>query len=327
MSDTDRRRASSRTGALSRVLQEISESTPAPKDDADRVSTNQTRERPIYFPTKGHGRIPARCCRPWRFSDRPETEFEHLDSLAQSIKTDGQIQPIVVRPLDPPDGEFRYEVIAGRVRWRTAMQSDAEIDVIVRPMDDKQAFRVMYAENAERRGISDYAKALSYARALEEGLYRNATELADQLGLSKSTMSYFLGFADLDPAVVQKLERPHALSLRLGYALATAVSDGHLVDVLRDLPKIETGEISREDIPAIWKSKVPSREVVRLPERRPTSPHTHRFQAEGKVVFQAKVSGSGAAVIRFPTKSRVQFSDAFWQELEALVKKHRSSEA
>jgi ParB/RepB/Spo0J family partition protein len=327
MTDTDRRRAASRTGALSRVLQEISATVPAPKDDSDRPSTNQTRERPIYFPTKGPARIPARYCRPWRFSDRPENEFEHLDSLAQSIKSDGQIQPIVVRPLDPPDGDFRYEVIAGRVRWRTAMQSDSEIDVIVRPLDDKQAFRIMCAENAERRGISDYAKALSYSRALEDGLYRNATELAEQLGLSKSTLSYFLGFAGLDKAVVQKLAKPHALSLRLGYALATAVSDGHLADVLRDLPRIEAGEISREDIPAIWKSNVPSEAAIRLPDKRATSPHTHKFQAEGRVVFQAKVSGSGAAVIRFPTKSRVQFRDAFWEELEALVKKYRRSES
>ena len=327
----EKRRRAATTGALSRVLQDVKDKHPDPTEafaQAEGVGHQSiARDRPVYYPTKGSARIPAPACRPWRFSDRPQGEFDHLESMVQSFKSEGQIQPIVVRPVsDLAAPEIRYEVIVGRVRWQAAMQSRADIDVIVRDLDDRKAFDVMNAENRQRQNLSDFAYARSYAKALDEGLFTSAVELAERLGISKSMMSYYIGFAELDPEVVAKLSKPHSVSLRLGYALSSAVKAGHKEKVLRDLVKIETGLITRDEIPSIWEREAGTNHKVGAKSRiRSISAPEHSFSIEGKPVFNAKVSGGGSAVIRFTTKAHVGFSEGFWKEFEDLVRRHRQS--
>jgi ParB/RepB/Spo0J family partition protein len=324
-----RKRQAARTGALARVLHDVmehrSDGTEEPAPDSGVGHPTVTRDRPVYFPTKGAARIPASACRPWRFADRPESEFEHLESVIQSFKSEGQIQPIVVRPVsDSAAPEIRYEVIVGRVRWQAAMQSGGDIDVVVRDLDDRKAFDVMNAENRERRNLSDYAYARSYAKALEAGLFTSAVELAERVGISKSMMSYYMGFAELDPEVVARLSKPHLISVRLGYALSSAVKAGLKDKVLRDIGKIEAGEIARDDIPTIWEREaVPNPQAVPKSRSRNISAPAHSFSIAGQPVFNAKVSGGGSAVIRFTTKARVGFSEGFWKELEDLVQRYR----
>ena len=327
----DKRRRAATTGALSRVLQDVMEKRPDASEElvqADGVGRLPiARDRPVYYPTKGAARIPATACRPWRFSDRPEGEFEHLEGVVQSFKSEGQIQPIVVRSVaDPAAPEVRYEVIVGRVRWQAAMHIGADIDVVVRDLDDRKAFDVMNAENRQRQNLSDFAYARSYAKALSEGLFASAVELAERLGISKSMMSYYIGFAELDPEIVAKLSKPHSVSLRLGYALSSAVKAGHKEKVLRDLAKIESGQITRDEIPGIWEQAAGTNHKVGSKSRtRNISAPEHSFSIEGKPVFNAKVSGGGSAVIRFTTKAHVGFSEGFWKEFEDLVRRHRQS--
>ena len=327
----DKRRRAATTGALSRVLQDVMEKRPdaseepVQADGAGRLPI--ARDRPVYYPTKGAARIPATACRPWRFSDRPEGEFEHLEGVVQSFKSEGQIQPIVVRSVaDPAAPEVRYEVIVGRVRWQAAMHIGADIDVVVRDLDDRKAFDVMNAENRQRQNLSDFAYARSYAKALSEGLFASAVELAERLGISKSMMSYYIGFSELDPEIVAKLSKPHSVSLRLGYALSSAVKAGHKEKVLRDLAKIESGQITRDEIPGIWEQEAGTNHKVGSKSRtRNISAPEHSFSIEGKPVFNAKVSGGRSAVIRFTTKARIAFSEGFWKEFEDLVRRHRQS--
>ena len=327
----DKRRQAAKTGALSRVLQDVKDKGQdateerGEADGAGRLSI--PRDRQVFYPTKGAARIPATACRPWRFSDRPEGEFDHLASVMQSFKSEGQIQPIVVRPVsDPAAPEIRYEVIVGRVRWQAAMQSSADIDVIVRDLDDRKAFDVMNAENRQRQNLSDFAYARSYAKALAEGLFTSALDLAERVGISKSMMSYYIGFSELDPEILAKLSKPHNMSVRLGYALSSAVKAGHKEKVLRDLAKIESGQITRDEIPGIWEQAAGINHKVGSKSRtRNISAPEHSFSIEGKPVFNAKVSGGGSAVIRFTTKARVGFSEGFWKEFEDLIRRHRQS--
>lgn len=322
-----RRRQAAKTGALSRVLQEVKHHglEPSRTEEGGAMEVSQARARTVFFPTKGAARVPAHVCRPWRYADRPDGEFEHLDGMVASFKSLGQIEPIVVRPLsDSTAPEIRYEVIVGRVRWQAAVQAGTEIDVVVRDLDDRKAFDVMNAENRERRNLSDYAYAKSYARALKEGLFQSAVELADSVKITKSVMSYYLGFAELDAEIVQRLSNPKQVSVRLGYALAAAVKAGHRAKVLRDLAKIESGEIARDDIPAIWeKEGSATRSDGRTGAAKAGSPLAHTFKMGGQTIFSAKISAAGSAVIRFPKNANMQFSDALWQELEGLIQRHR----
>lgn len=278
--------------------------------------------RASFFPGKGPATIPPDACRMWAYADRPEDEFEHLEDVVRSFKSDGQLQPVVVRPVkDPAHPEIRYEVIAGQVRWRAAQRAGTSLDVVVRPMDDEAAFRAMVGENEFRRGLSDYAKAKRLEAALQRGLYKDKQSLAAAVGLSASQLSYYLGFAELDPAVVSRFKRIAGVSARLGYVLNQAVKDGYLSQVLRDLGRIEAGELSRHEIPGVW-----SAEPVAAPKAEPRRVRASAgprvfLSAKGQRLFSVATSGASGARVSIAPAAAASLDDAFWDELRAALER------
>jgi ParB/RepB/Spo0J family partition protein len=294
-------------------------STTTPAFEAGRETT---AARALFFPKKGPAQVPPEVCRPWEFADRPEGEFDHLDELVRSFRNEGQLQPAIVRPLeDPAHPHLRYEVIAGQARWRAAKQAGTLLDVVVRPMDDEAAFRTMVGENEFRRGLSDYAKARRLALALQRRLYPDKTSMAEAVGLSKAQLSYFLGFAELDPVVVAAIKRIETISARLGYGLNQAVQEGFLREVLRDPPRIEAGEIPRDAVPGVWRQggKPKGGEFV-APVPRSRTPSRRFVNAEGKSLYRLRLSPSGAS-INVPAAVAAGLQDDFWDELAQLIQR------
>jgi len=331
MSDEEqksRQRRAARSGALGRVLEQMSRATAdpaaseaalAPPADSSALATPA---RTHFFPRKGPATVPPEVCRPWEFADRPEAEFGHVDDLVRSFRSEGQIQPVVVRPLDDPaHPTLRYEVIAGQARWRAAKQAGTLLEVVVRPLDDEAAFRSMVSENEFRRSLSDYAKAKRLALALTRRLYPDKKTMAHALGMSASQLSYFLGFAELDPVVVAAFKRLNEVSARLGYSLHLAAQDGYVREVLRDLPKIESGEIPRDQVPGIWRkaaSTVPDpcpdtrSETARIAPRKFVG-------SEGRALFALRVSPDAGATISVPRDVARALGESFWDELAQLI--------
>jgi ParB/RepB/Spo0J family partition protein len=195
--------------------------------------------------------ISPAACRPWKLADRPEAESGHSAELAQSFQDPalGQLQPVVVRPFkDALAPEIEYEVICGCVRWRAARDAGLPLKAIVRELDDRAAYAVMSAENRQRRSLSDWAKARSYRQALDAGVFEGAAQLAEAEGISRSRLSLYLGFAELPTAVADAFANLAGLSYRTGYALARAVKALGEEAILGLVPKIEAGEIGRDDL-------------------------------------------------------------------------------
>lgn len=190
-------------------------------------------------------------CRPWKLADRPENETSHKDDLVKSFAQEGlgQIQPIVVRGAKDPDApEIQYEVICGRVRWLAAKELGRPVQAIVREVDDRGAYLLMSAENRQRKNISDYAKARSYRQVLDLGVFESAGALAEAEGIAKSTLSLYLGFAELPEAVAASFADITQLPCRTGYELSKACKTLGEEAVLALIPKIEAGELTRENI-------------------------------------------------------------------------------
>ena len=206
-----------------------------------------------YYPVKGNAKVPASMCRPWRYADRHDWEMGDLDRLAASIEEGGQLQPAVVRNIPAePGSEVRYEVIAGRRRWETAMRRGGELEVLIRDLTDQQAFHAMVVENEDRKDLCDYTRGVRFKRALADRLYSDQAELAAKLRVPKASLSKLLRIADLDPAVVQAFSSPAVLTLNLGYLLVQACEQGYRDQIIRDAAKIESGAIAVRDIPAVW---------------------------------------------------------------------------
>lgn len=338
MVDKDSQKATAKrpnvSGALGRVLEQVksegfsTEKRASALADASRGATGgQPAQR--FFPTKGFAKVPANVCRPWVMADRPDNEFGHLHEVARSLKEDGQIQPVVVRVLrDSLHPELRYEVIAGQVRWRAARDAGLDLEVTIRELNDDEAFRLMVGENEFRRNLSDYARAKRLAKALEVGLYKDKTALARSCAISSSQLSYLLGFAELDPVVVGRLKDVGKLSARLGYVLNAAVRDGYREAVLRDLNRIESGEIGRDQIPGVWarQGSVDSA-PVRVQSRADSSNARVQYRDNaGRLLFSVRSSSESGPVLRFSKVVQPVVDETFWLEMQAQITKRLSPE-
>lgn len=324
-------RRSSVSGALGRVLEQVqsggftTEKRTTALGTESRIGSLGSQAAPRFFPTKGFAKVPAAVCRPWALADRPDSEFGHLPDVARSLRDDGQIQPVVVRVLnDSQHPELRYEVIAGQVRWRAARDAGLDLEITIRELNDDAAFRLMVGENEFRRNLSDYARAKRLAKALEVGLYKDKATLARSCGMSAPQLSYLLGFAELDPVIVGRLKDVGKISARLGYVLNAAVRDGYREAVLRDLNRIETGEIGREQIPDVWAKQgaVVDRATVRLQPigDGAKAPVQYRDQG-GRVLFTVKASGESGPVLRFSKAVQGAVDEGFFGEIHALITK------
>lgn len=145
---------------------------------------------------------------PGRFQPRRLFEPEALQTLAESIKTQGVVQPIVARELGPD----RYEIIAGERRWRAARLAGLEtIPAIVRVMHDQAAMAVSLVENIQRADLNPLEEAEALRRLIDEcGLTHE--QAAEAVGRSRAAVSNLLRLMELH-AEVQALVREGRLSL------------------------------------------------------------------------------------------------------------------
>ncbi len=156
-----------------------------------------------------------------RNPNNPRREFaeELLDDLAQSIRTHGLVQPIVVRP--EPGNPARYEIIAGERRWRAAQRAELnEVPVVIRDVDDRQALEIAIVENVQRSDLNPFEEALGYQQLIDEHEYTQA-DLGTVIGKSRSHVANSLRLLKL-PDRVLALVRQGLLSAGHARTLVTA---------------------------------------------------------------------------------------------------------
>jgi ParB family transcriptional regulator, chromosome partitioning protein len=141
-----------------------------------------------------------------RSARNPRREFapELLEDLAQSIRTHGLVQPIVVRP--DPSQQGRYEIIAGERRWRAAQQAGlSEVPVVLKDVDDRQALEIAIVENVQRSDLNPVEEALGYHLLIAEHDYTQA-DLGTVIGKSRSHVANSLRLLKLPESVLDLLK-------------------------------------------------------------------------------------------------------------------------
>src|SRR5450759_83573 len=154
-----------------------------------------------------------------KYQPRMDMRPESLSDLADSIKSKGLVQPILVRPLAGRNaGESqRYEIIAGERSWRAAqMAGIAEIPAVIRDVPDEAALAMSLIENIQREELNPLEEARALARLIEEfGLTHQAA--AEAVGRSRAAVSNLLRLTELADEVKQLVE---ARSIEMGHARA-----------------------------------------------------------------------------------------------------------
>ena len=140
---------------------------------------------------------------PNRNQPRKDFDEQSLSDLAESIKTHGLIQPIVVKPN--PDGT--YMIIAGERRWRACRLAEVnEVPVIIKETDDKTLMELALIENLQREDLNPVEEALGY-KALIEDFSLTQEEVAARMGKSRSAVTNALRLLNLDESELEALRR------------------------------------------------------------------------------------------------------------------------
>lgn len=193
-----------------------------PQSETEAVAEgNQLTELPVEFIQRGV------------YQPRRDMDPEALEELAASIKSQGVIQPIVVRTI----GTQKYEIIAGERRWRASQLAGLDkIPVVIREVPDEAAIAMALIENIQREDLNPIEEAFALQR-LQQEFELTQQELADAVGKSRPTVSNLLRLMSLREDVRKlvehgDLEMGHARAIlalsteRQGEAAKTVVSKG-----------------------------------------------------------------------------------------------------
>jgi ParB family chromosome partitioning protein len=154
-----------------------------------------------------------------KYQPRVDMRQESLEELAASIKSQGIIQPIVVRAVDgaSPGASQRYEIIAGERRWRAAQIAGlATIPAVIRKVPDEAAIAMALIENIQRENLNPLEEARALERLISEfGITHQ--QAADAVGRSRAAVSNLLRLLELAPEITAFVERRE---LEMGHARA-----------------------------------------------------------------------------------------------------------
>jgi ParB family chromosome partitioning protein len=158
-----------------------------------------------------------------KYQPRLDMREESLTELAESIKAQGVVQPIVVRPLPGAvGGETRYEIVAGERHWRAAQLAGLHtVPAVIRDIPDESAVVVALIENIQRENLNPIEEARALHRLVEEFGLTHA-DTADAVGRSRVTVTNLLRLLELPRQVREMLERRE---LDMGHARALAGLD------------------------------------------------------------------------------------------------------
>ena len=237
--------------------------------------------------------LPVGQLQPGKYQPRTRMDPGSLEELAASIKAQGLIQPISVRPV----GAGRYEIIAGERRWRASQIAGlSEVPVLIREIPDENALAMSLIENIQREDLNPLEEAAGIQRLLDEfGMTHQ--QAAEALGRSRSATSNLLRLLQLakpvqDMLMAGDLEMGHARALlalpktEQGSIAALVVDKGYSV---RDTERAVSQTLNP---PAGKHEKKADRDLERLEEELSDS-------IGATVKISANRKGAGALTIRF----------------------------
>ncbi|HAT8623323.1 TPA: ParB/RepB/Spo0J family partition protein [Legionella pneumophila] len=164
-------------------------------------------------------------CEPWKYANRQEGELGDIDGLIDSIKSNKQLQPALVRNHPNPHGKIKYEVIFGRRRHIACMQLGIPFLVIRKDIPNVQdAIASQDAENKLRNDVSNYSNAMLYKRLLLDNVFKTEKELSEKLRISYSTFNELMAYSKIPDDIVRAIPDIHNLSKQLAVKIVQLIN-------------------------------------------------------------------------------------------------------
>lgn len=168
--------------------------------------------------------------RPNPYQPRQDFDEKEIDSLCESIKKQGLLQPVVVRSA----GAGFYELVAGERRWRASRKAGlARIPAVVREVDDKRMLELALIENLQRRDLNPMEKARAFRSLMQLNSWTQE-DLADAIGMGRPTVANFLRLIEA-PLEVQDAVSKGIISMGHARALLAVPQRGAMLTLLKDI--------------------------------------------------------------------------------------------
>jgi ParB family transcriptional regulator, chromosome partitioning protein len=237
-----------------------------------------------------------------KYQPRTDMRPETLSELADSIKSQGLVQPILVRPLarSSAEGSQRYEIIAGERRWRAAQMAGlTEIPAMIRDVADEAAVAMALIENIQRENLNPLEEARALQRLVDEfGLTHQSA--AEAVGRSRAAVSNLLRLMDLADEVKDLLET-RRLEMGHGRALLGLTSRRQQIEVAGLVAK---KALSVRETEALVR-RLTAPVAAEKPDSNAGDPDIRRLEREladklgAKVLFQHAATGKGKLVVSY----------------------------
>ena len=231
-----------------------------------------------------------------QYQPRSDMHPETLTELADSIRAQGVVQPIVVRAI----GEGRYEIIAGERRWRASQMAGLDaIPAVVREVPDQAAMAMALIENIQRENLNPMEEARALQRLIHE-FNLTHQQTAEAVGRSRAAVSNLLRLLELDEEVRAMLERG---DLEMGHAralLALAADQQRIA-----ARKVATQGLSVRETERLVKKMQSTAQSGPAPDRASHDPDIRKLEQRLSEVLAAAVSiqhsskGKGKLVIQY----------------------------
>jgi ParB family chromosome partitioning protein len=247
--------------------------------------------------------LPIGVLRPGKYQPRTRMDEGSLAELADSIRSRGVIQPIVVRPI----GDSQYEILAGERRWRAARIANLErIPALIREVPDEAALGIGLIENIQREDLNPIEEASGLKRLIEEFKLTHE-EVARAIGRSRAGVTNLLRLLELAPAV-QAMVQDGAIDMGHARALL-ALSKARQIEIAREIA--EKGLSVRETERLVQDAHAP-RKIAAPAAAVKLDPDTRRLQEElserlgAMVRLKPRQGGKGSIVIDYASLDELE---------------------
>ena len=263
-----------------------------------QVMSDQRTEEAMASTNQGELRkLPVEWLQSGKYQPRKDMSQDALEELANSIRAQGVIQPIVVRPL----GEQSFEIIAGERRWRASQLARLEVvPCIVKDVPDEAAVAIALIENIQREDLNAIEEAVALQRLLTE-FELTHQQVAEAVGKSRTTVTNLLRLNQLNDDVKRFVEHG---DLDMGHARALLALSGQAQSELAKLVA-QKGLTVRDTEKLVQKALEPAKARVEL-ARDPQIGYLERQLAEkigNQVQLQPGKRDSGKLVISYENLS------------------------
>ena len=247
---------------------------------------------------------------PWQ--PREHFDEEALQELADSIATQGVVQPIVVRQKTSVDGRERFEIVAGERRWRASQKAGlSQVPAVIKTFDDQTAAAVSLIENIQRENLNPLEESTALKRLIDE-FDMTHQQVADSVARSRASVSNLLRLQELNPDVKALLAMR---DIDMGHARALLAIEGmQQSSVAKEVAKKglsvrETEALIRKLANPVKKSKASTKkdpDIVKLEDRL-----TESLGAQVKI--KQKANGKGSLEISY---SNLDVLDGILKKIE-----------